>query len=87
MIEKKVTIIHEEGLHARPATMFVKLATTYESKISVTKDERQVNGKSLLSILSLGAAKGTDVLIQADGADEVEALNDLVNLLSNELGE
>ena len=85
MVEKKVIVIHEEGLHARPATLFVKKAMQFEAKVNVVKDGRLVNGKSLLSVLSLGASKGTEILIQVDGVDEEEGLSSLIEILSKDL--
>ena len=78
-----VTLVvhHEVGLHARPAAVFVKTAKGFVSDISVVKDEREVNAKSILSILTLGVNKGAEITIKAEGEDEqgaVRALQELV---------
>lgn len=81
MISKDVTIQNSVGLHARPATFFIQKANSYKSSIWVEKGDRRVNAKSLLGVLSLGIPKGTGITIIADGADEQEALEGLVNLI------
>lgn len=82
MITKEVKISNAIGLHARPATFFIQKANTYNSSIWVEKDDRKVNAKSLLGVLSLGIAKGMTIVLVADGADEefaIEGLCDLIN--------
>ncbi len=81
MISRDITIQNSVGLHARPATFFIQKANSYKSSIWVEKDERRVNAKSLLGVLSLGITKGMTVTLIADGADEVEALNGLEALI------
>lgn len=81
MISKDVTIQNSVGLHARPATFFIQKANSYKSSIWVEKGDRRVNAKSLLGVLSLGIPKGTGITIIADGVDEQEALDGLVNLI------
>lgn len=83
MIEKNVTIKNEIGLHARPASIFIQEAIKYSSHIEVVKDERVYNGKSIMSILSMSAGKGTEITIRAQGQDEKEAVNSLVFLVNN----
>ena len=80
---QQVTLVvhHEVGLHARPAAVFVKTAKGFVSDLSVVKDEREVNAKSILSILTLGVNKGAEITIKAEGEDEqgaVRALQELV---------
>lgn len=82
MITKEVKITNAIGLHARPATFFIQKANTYNSSIWVEKDDRKVNAKSLLGVLSLGIAKGMTIMLVADGQDEdlaIEGLTDLIN--------
>lgn len=82
MITKEVKISNAIGLHARPATFFIQKANMYSSSIWVEKDDRKVNAKSLLGVLSLGIAKGMTIVISAEGKDEenaVEGLSELIN--------
>jgi len=81
MIVKEVVINNQVGLYARPATFFIQKANEFNCSIWVEKDERRVNAKSLLGVLSLGIVKGTSIKIIADGADEVEAIETLTNLV------
>lgn len=87
MKEKKIVIINELGLHARPAAMLVKLAGTFESKIELEKDEIKVNAKSIMGVLMLGANEGTEILITADGPDEDDALLAITKLFEDGFGE
>ena len=87
MYVKEVTINNQVGLHARPATFFIQKANEFKSSIWVEKDERRVNAKSLLGVLSLGIVKGTTVSLIADGADEQAAVEQLVELVSSDFGE
>jgi phosphocarrier protein len=82
MITREVTIQNNVGLHARPATFFIQKANSYKSTIWVEKDDRRVNAKSLLGVLSLGIIKGMTVTLIADGADENEALDGLSELIT-----
>ena len=82
MYIRTVTVNNQVGLHARPATFFIQKANEFHSSIWIEKDERRVNAKSLLGVLSLGIIKGTSMDIAADGPDEqeaVEALEELIN--------
>lgn len=81
MISKQVTVSNTVGLHARPATFFIKKANEYKSSIWIESDSRRVNAKSLLGILSLGIVGGTEITIIADGPDEIDALGGLEELL------
>jgi phosphocarrier protein len=87
MVIKEITINNQVGLHARPATFFIQKANEYKSSIWIEKDERKVNAKSLLGVLSLGIVKGTKVCIIADGPDEKEAVNVLADLVASEFSE
>ena len=87
MIAKEVVINNQVGLHARPATLFIQKANEFKSSIWVEKDERRVNAKSLLGVLSLGIIKGTAVTIIADGADEEAAISTLAELIDSDFSE
>lgn len=87
MVTQDVTINNEVGLHARPATFFIQKANEFKSGIWVEKDERRVNAKSLLGVLSLGIGKGAAITLIADGADEKEAIGALSELISGNFGE
>ena len=87
MVTQEVTINNEVGLHARPATFFIHKANEFKSGIWVEKDERRVNAKSLLGVLSLGITKGTTITLLADGSDEKEAVAALSELVSGNFGE
>lgn len=87
MVKKEVTITNNIGLHARPATFFIQKANTFKSSVWIEKEERKVNAKSLLGVLSLGIAQGMSIAIVADGSDEEDAVNGLVDLIQNGLTE
>ena len=87
MFSKEVVIDNQVGLHARPATFFIQKANEFKSSIWVEKEERRVNAKSLLGVLSLGIVKGTAVKIIADGADEAEAIETLAGLIDSDFSE
>ena len=85
MISKEITVTNLQGLHARPATFFIQKANSYKCSIWVEKDERRVNAKSLLGVLSLGIAKVMSVTVIADGNDEKAAIEGLCALIENGL--
>lgn len=87
MVIREVTINNQVGLHARPATFFIQKANEFKSSIWIEKDERRVNAKSLLGVLSLGIVKGTSVNIIADGSDEEEAVDTLAELIDTGFAE
>lgn len=87
MFTQEVTVNNEVGLHARPATYFIQKANEYKSGIWVEKEERRVNAKSLLGVLSLGIVKGTAITLIADGPDAQEAVTALADLISSQFGE
>ena len=87
MISRDVTIVNSSGLHARPATFFIQKANSYKSTIWVEKEDRRVNAKSLLGVLSLGVAKGMTITLIADGQDEDAALDGLVALINSGFAE
>ena len=84
MVEREATVVPEAGLHARPAAKFVKTAKGYSSDIVVVKDGAEVNAKSSLRLMTLGAKHGDVVVIRAEGEDEEAAVDALVALLSQE---
>lgn len=84
MKSRNVTIQNSVGLHARPATFFIQKANSYKSSIWVEKDDRRVNAKSLLGVLSMGIVKGTTVTLFADGPDEDQAIEGLATLIAND---
>ncbi len=84
MFIKEIVVQNQVGLHARPATFFIQKANEYKSSIWVEREERRVNAKSLLGVLSLGITKGLTITILAEGPDEEEAVNDLVALVSSD---
>ncbi len=85
MVSGKVTASNQIGLHARPATAFVQKANEFKSSIWIEKDERHVNAKSLLGVLSMGITQNTEITIIADGPDEENALAVLTDLMQNQL--
>ena len=87
MISKEVVINNQVGLHARPATFFIQKANEFKSSIWIEKDDRRVNAKSLLGVLSLGIVKGTAVKILADGVDESAATATLPDLINSTFSE
>ena len=87
MFMKETTVNNQVGLHARPATFFIQKANEFKSGIWVEKEDRRVNAKSLLGVLSLGIVKGTPITLIADGSDEKEAVTALVDLVKDNFGE
>lgn len=87
MYSQEAVVNNQVGLHARPATFFIQKANEFKSAIWVEKDERKVNAKSLLGVLSLGIVKGTTITLIADGADEKKAVGALVDLVKDNFGE
>ena len=87
MKTRDVVITNASGLHARPATFFIQKANSYKSTILVEKDDRKVNAKSLLGVLSLGIAQGMTINLIAEGQDEEIALNGLVSLINSGFNE
>jgi phosphocarrier protein HPr len=83
-IRKIVIVKNKQGLHARPAALFVQVANKYESRITIIRDEEKVNGKSIMGILMLGAEQGCQITIEADGKDAEAAIADLEKIVTNE---
>ena len=87
MYTREITVKNEVGLHARPATYFIQKANEFKSGIWVEKEERRVNAKSLLGVLSLGIIGGTTIKIIADGSDETDAVEGLAALVESGFAE
>ena len=86
-IKRKIKIKNIQGLHARPASMFVRIANKFESDVTVRKGSDSVNGKSIMGILMLAASKGAKITLKAEGKDSVQAINILGELIENKFGE
>jgi phosphocarrier protein len=84
LLKKKLTIKNKQGLHARPAAMFVQIANKFDSYIRVKRDEEEVNGKSIMGILMLGAEMGSTIIIEAEGQDAEQALVELEKIINTE---
>lgn len=87
MVSKEVTIVNAVGLHARPASMFVQTAGRYRANIEILYKSARLNAKSIMGIMSGNIAQGTTITIEADGDDEQEALDALVELVQSGFGE
>ena len=87
MVTRSVEVTNALGLHARAATRFVHLATRFSSQIRVSRDSKVMDGKSIMGILLLAAARGTRLTISADGPDEATAVDSLVELVESGFGE
>ncbi|MCX5696642.1 MAG: HPr family phosphocarrier protein [Candidatus Omnitrophica bacterium] len=84
LVKKKLVVKNKQGLHARPAALFVQVANKFESQITVRRDNEKVNGKSILGILMLGAESGSIIIIEADGNDAQLAVEELEKLINSE---
>lgn len=87
MFSREVVVQNQVGLHARPATFFIQKANEFTSGVWISKDDRKVNAKSLLGVLSLGVTRGTSITIIADGADEQIAVDELAELVKTNFAE
>ncbi len=87
MLVGEFTVNNKVGLHARPAANFVQTASKFKSKITVIKDGREVNAKSIVSVLSLGAERGSKIVVKVEGVDEQEAMEAIKELIENNFGE
>jgi len=83
-IEKKIVVNNEQGLHARPAALFVQLANKFDSTVSVIKDDQEVNGKSIMGILMLAAEKGSEIVLITEGHDAEEAMQVLEEMVGKD---
>jgi len=84
LIEKKLTIKNEQGLHARPAALFVQIANKYESDVLIRKGRQEVNGKSIMGLLTLAAEKGSSIRLKVEGPDAEETMRELEKIISGE---
>src|SRR6478672_9478087 len=86
-IEKEITIINRLGLHARPAAMFVRIASRYRSEVWVEKEGEQINGKSIMGLMMLAAGQGSKLLIKCEGADADKVMEELEELIQKKFNE
>ncbi|MCG2713268.1 MAG: HPr family phosphocarrier protein [Candidatus Omnitrophica bacterium] len=84
LIKKELIVKNKQGLHARPAALFVQIANKFDSRITVRRDIEEVNGKSIMGILMLGAENGSLIIIEADGQDAELALAELEKIINSE---
>lgn len=87
MVERTVQILNKNGLHARPAAEIVKLAAKYKSEITISRDGTEVNGKSIMGVMMLAAARGTTVNVEIEGEDEEQAMATITALINDKFGE
>jgi phosphocarrier protein HPr len=87
MIKTTITIINKLGLHARASAKFVSTATRFQSHIHVTKETKTINGKSIMGVMMLAANKGSELMLQIEGPDEIEMEAALVELINNRFHE
>ena len=87
MTSQQVTVVNQLGMHARAAAKFVHLATRFQARVRVARDRREMDGKSIMGILLLAAARGSTITISAEGSDERDAVDALVALVRSGFGE
>ena len=87
MLERNYTICNSQGLHARPASLLVQLASQSKSNVSILKNGKEYNAKSILGVMSVGASKGEEIILRIDGPDELETDAKIAELFANNLGE
>lgn len=87
MVEKEIEIVNKLGLHARPAALLVQKAGKFKSEISLEKEGQKINGKSIMGVMMLAAERGSIIIIKAEGEDEAEAVEALVELIESKFGE
>jgi phosphocarrier protein len=87
MIERTVRIVNKNGLHARPAAEIVKLASRYQSDITLVRDDLEVNGKSIMGVMMLAAEFGSSLVLRAAGPDAEQAVSALTDLIARKFGE
>ena len=84
LIKKKLIVKNKQGLHARPAALFVQIANKYDARITVRREKEKVNGKSIMGILMLAAEKGSEIIIEAEGSDADIAIVELEKIVASE---
>ena len=87
MVERTVTIVNRQGLHARPAAEIVKIASRFDAEVTLIRDDLEVNGKSIMGVMMLAAEQGASLLLRADGPDAEKAVDALSTLIANKFGE
>ena len=83
-VEKEITIKNPQGLHARPAALFVQIASKYDAAVNVSKDKEKVSGKSIMGILTLGANQNSKIIVEVEGEDAEKILQELEAFLTSE---
>jgi len=86
-LNKEVEIINKLGMHARAAAKFVQLATSFQSNIDLERNNKRVNGKSIMGVMMLAASKGSTIIIHADGSDAEKSIDKLEELINNRFDE
>lgn len=84
LLKKKITVKNKQGLHARPAALFVQVANKFDASITVKRDKEAVNGKSIMGILMLGAERGSQIVVEAEGNDAELAIAELEKVVTSE---
>ncbi|MCH7689583.1 MAG: HPr family phosphocarrier protein [candidate division Zixibacteria bacterium] len=87
MIKRTAKVTNKLGLHARPAALLVTTATKFESQFFISKDSIRVNGKSIMGVMMLAAEMGTELILEVDGPDEIEAMAEILKILESGFGE
>jgi len=87
MILREVAVVNKLGLHARAASKLVNCASCFAAEVWLSRGEREINGKSIMGVLTLAAGKGTTLVIRADGADEAQAVDAIQHLIEDRFGE
>lgn len=87
MINRTVTIVNKLGLHARAASKLVNCASAYSSQVWISRGQREVNGKSIMGVLTLAASRGTELGVRTDGSDEEAAMGAISDLIADYFGE
>jgi phosphocarrier protein len=86
-VEKEITIVNRLGLHARPAAMFVRIASRYRCEIWVAKEGEEINGKSIMGLMMLAAGQGSKLRVRAEGPDAAQAIIDIEELIQSRFNE
>ena len=87
MIKKTAKVANRLGLHARPAALLVTTATKFESQFFISKNSIRVNGKSIMGVMMLAAEMGTELILEVDGPDEIEAMEEIIKIIESGFGE
>jgi phosphocarrier protein HPr len=87
MLKRDIEIVNKLGLHARASAKLTQLATSFKSEVSLERNSRRVNAKSIMGVMMLAAGKGTTISIETDGDDEIAAMDGIVALINDKFGE